>query len=45
MNISEGKCYSVAEMEGYLRDAGFSAFNYFPTAADRSVINARKSRQ
>lgn len=43
MNISEGKCYSVAEMNGYLRRAGFSALDYFPTAADRSVITARKN--
>jgi len=42
MNITEGKCYSVTEMEGYLRDAGFASSRYFPTAADRSVISARK---
>ena len=43
MNISEGKCYSVTEMDAYLRDVGFGTFNYFPTAADRSVITARKT--
>jgi SAM-dependent methyltransferase len=42
MNITEGKCYSVAEMEGYLRETGFDEPNYFPTAADRSVMTACK---
>ena len=44
MNITEGKCYSVAEMEGYLTAAGFTAPQYLPTAADRSVITATKPR-
>jgi len=43
MNISEGKCYSVTEMSDYLQRAGFTGLNYFPTAADRSVIAAMKS--
>ena len=42
MNICEGKCYSTAEMGGYLQQAGFAEINYFPTAADRSVMTARK---
>jgi hypothetical protein len=42
MNITEGKCYSVAEMQGYLQEAGFGPADYFPTAADRSVITAAK---
>jgi len=29
-------------MSGYLSDAGFEKGEYFPTAADRSVITARK---
>ena len=44
MNITEGKCYSVAEMKGYLTAAGFTAPKYLPTAADRSVITATKPR-
>ncbi len=42
MNITEGKCYSVAEMQGYLQEAGFGPADYFPTAADRSVMTAAK---
>jgi len=42
MNITEGKCYSVAEMQGYLQEAGFGPADYFPTAADRSVLTAAK---
>ena len=45
MNISEGKCYSIAEMNGYLEQTGFTELDYFPTAADRSVITARKPKQ
>jgi predicted O-methyltransferase YrrM len=42
MTITEGKCYSEKEMAGYLQQAGFSGMTYSPTAADRSVITARK---
>ena len=42
MNITEGKCYSLKEMEDYLAEAGFGAMAYLPTAADRSVVTARK---
>ena len=42
MTISEGKCYSEKEMADFLTQAGFSCVAYFPTAADRSVITARK---
>jgi 3-hydroxy-5-methyl-1-naphthoate 3-O-methyltransferase len=42
MTITEGKCYSVAEIEAYLRKAGFRDARFCPTAADRSVITARK---
>jgi len=42
MTITEGKCYSVAELNGYLREAGFQDAKFIPTAADRSVIIARK---
>jgi len=43
MNITEGKCYSVAEMTGYLRQAGFDNFWFKETAADRSVLTAVKT--
>ena len=43
MHSTEGKCYSVAEMNGYLTEAGFTGMEYHPTAADRSVIIARKA--
>ena len=42
MNITEGKCYSTAEMKAYLGAAGFRDAAYFPTAADRSVMTARR---
>jgi predicted O-methyltransferase YrrM len=42
MTITEGKCYSEQEMREYLAKAGFSDVKYFATAADRSVITARK---
>jgi hypothetical protein len=42
MAITEGKCYSEKEMAEFLTRAGFSHVTYFPTAADRSVITARK---
>jgi hypothetical protein len=43
MTITEGKCYSVAEINGYLRAAGFQDGQFIPTAADRSVIIAGKA--
>ena len=42
MNITEGKCYSVREMQGYLADAGFDWLDFQPTAVGRSFILARK---
>jgi SAM-dependent methyltransferase len=43
MNITEGKCYSISEMETYLSELGFGEFQFFETAADRSVMTARKA--
>ncbi len=43
MTITEGKCYSVAEIDRYLREAGFQHAQLIPTAADRSVIIGRKA--
>ena len=42
MAVTEGKCYSVAEMHALLGAAGFHDFSFAPTAADRSVLTARK---
>jgi 3-hydroxy-5-methyl-1-naphthoate 3-O-methyltransferase len=42
MTITEGKCYSELEMADLLGRAGFSDVDHFPTAADRSVITAKK---
>jgi SAM-dependent methyltransferase len=44
MNLCEGRCYGVSEMESYLQKAGFSDFAFTPTVVERSVITARKSR-
>jgi predicted O-methyltransferase YrrM len=44
MTITEGKCYSVGEIEGYLAAAGYTDLQFTPTAADRSVITAYKPR-
>jgi SAM-dependent methyltransferase len=44
MSVTEGRCYSVAEMETLLHGAGFRDMQFTPTAADRSIITARKSR-
>jgi predicted O-methyltransferase YrrM len=42
MHSSEGRCYSVAEMESYLSDAGFIDMNYVAGAAARGTVTARK---
>ncbi|MDP3072152.1 MAG: methyltransferase [Opitutaceae bacterium] len=42
MSVTEGKCYSIAEMAELLEAAGFVGFTYEPTAADRSIVTARK---
>jgi len=42
MNITEGKCYSVKEMQGYLAHIGFTGMQFVATAADRSMITAKK---
>jgi hypothetical protein len=44
MSITEGRCYSTAEMESLLGAAGFTDVHYSPTVADRSIITARKPR-
>jgi len=42
MHSSEGRCYSVAEMEQYLREAGFRDVTYVAGAAARGIMTARK---
>lgn len=42
MSVTEGKCYSITEMETLLAAAGFRDFRYEPTVADRSLITAQK---
>ena len=44
MTITEGKCYSEKEISVFLIAAGFSELTYSPTAADRSIIVARKQK-
>jgi predicted nicotinamide N-methyase len=42
MYSTEGKCYSVKEMDHMLKEAGFVQIQYAPTVAWRSVITAIK---
>jgi len=42
MHSTEGRCYSVAEMEAELVRIGFVDVQFQPTAASRSVVTARK---
>src|SRR5437867_4192786 len=38
MHSTEGKCYSVAEISKFLKETGFAAMEFLPTAADRSIV-------
>jgi len=42
MSVTEGKCYSTREMKGFLSEAGFIDIRFQTTAADRSILTARK---
>jgi predicted O-methyltransferase YrrM len=42
MHSTQGKCYSLGEMQALLAEAGFVGFSFTPTVVDRSVITARK---
>ena len=42
MNITEGKCYSINEMHGYLSDAGFEAIAQQNTIISRGYMLARR---
>jgi SAM-dependent methyltransferase len=44
MNVTDGRCYSVGELGTWLRACGFEVLDHQPTAADRSVLSARKPR-
>ena len=43
MHSTEGKCYSVGELYGMLREIGFTDLTFKETAADRSAITAVKA--
>jgi predicted O-methyltransferase YrrM len=42
MVLSEGKIYSVKEMQAMLEEAGFKDIQFKPTILNRSIITARK---
>lgn len=42
MHATQGKCYSEAEYAELLTAAGFAPGQYFPTAADRGAMTARR---
>jgi hypothetical protein len=42
MHSSEGKCYSLGELRGFLAETGFTDLRFQETAADRSIITVRK---
>jgi predicted O-methyltransferase YrrM len=43
MHASEGRCYSTAEMAGYLEEAGFVEPQYVEGAAARGIMTGRKA--
>ncbi len=42
MYSTEGKCYSVTELNNMLQSTGFTDPRFIPTIADRSIITAKK---
>jgi predicted O-methyltransferase YrrM len=44
MHSTQGKCYSTAEYEVLLGEAGFREFQFFTTTADRGAMTARKPK-
>lgn len=42
MHVTQGRCYSVAELDDWLGDAGFDRTAHVPTAVGRSAVIARK---
>jgi SAM-dependent methyltransferase len=43
MHVTQGRCYSVAEMESWLRAAGFSSPTVIPSALGRSALVCAKT--
>jgi predicted O-methyltransferase YrrM len=43
MHVTQGRCYSTAEMEGWLRAAGFDGPAVYPTAVERSALVAYRA--
>lgn len=43
MHSTEGRCYSVAEMDSFLQEHGCADIRCVPTVADRSVVMATKA--
>jgi predicted O-methyltransferase YrrM len=42
MFLSEGKCYSITEMQDIMEETGFKAIEYRPTILNRSIIIGKK---
>jgi hypothetical protein len=42
MHSTEGKCYSISEMESHFDKTGFVEVKFTPTAAARSILTALK---
>ena len=45
MQFTEGKCYSVAELERLLAGSGFAEVAHTPTTAERSIVTARRKKR
>jgi SAM-dependent methyltransferase len=45
MAVTEGRYYSVSEIEDFLYEAGFSGMKYRKNALEHSIITARKGRR
>ena len=45
MQFTEGKCYSVAELERLLAGSGFAEVAHTPMPAERSIATARRKKK
>lgn len=45
MAVTEGRYYSISEVESFLSEAGFSGMKYQKNALEHSIITARKVRR
>ena len=45
MAVTEGRYYSVSEIESFLNEAGFAGMRYQKSALEHSIITARKARR